>query len=330
MWAFVAVGGAPAGERVFGTFPAEPPRAAVALGPLSPVPARLRICTYNIQNFEDGLNDGPGRTPAVARRHARLAAELIEKVAPEIVVLQEIENEQALRFLNAAFRRPFPIGYVTDFAPRPDGQPEKLNLAVLSRVPIFALRELDFAGLEGTNRPPRGALSFCVSLGGRHVLMVYVVHLKSNWGDAERNRALRRRALALLRRDLEAVRAGDPNTVWETLVVGDMNVDPRAPGFEDDPTLEPFADWADLWRGRAPAEQVTVPARKGPSGETFPPAAFDRFIASRELAAPPWVAGLPRALQEGVDVQDGSARPGQGLSHVSDHYPVYLDIFRDL
>ena len=39
--------------------------------PAPAVPDRIRIATYNLENFTDGRNDGPDRTPEVFMAHAR-------------------------------------------------------------------------------------------------------------------------------------------------------------------------------------------------------------------------------------------------------------------
>jgi endonuclease/exonuclease/phosphatase family metal-dependent hydrolase len=301
-----------------------PVRAVWSTRGLQAPESHLRICTYNIENFTDGLH-GDTRPVAGAKRQARRAAGILQEIQPGIVVIQEIENFKALKMLNQYLDPPFPIGYVTRFA-EDRKEKEKLNIAVLSRYPLQGVREIDFSPLEGDGRPPRGALSFYVELGRRHKLLVYAVHLKSNWGERDRNRAKRRHAMTLLRADAESVLKRYPDFRWEVMITGDMNVDPDAPAFEDDPTLSPFSDWIDLWHGQPAESRVTLPTRHGDPMREFPPVAFDRFVVSQELSRPPWVAALPRALPKGVDTRDVRAEPGRSLFHVSDHYPVYLDL----
>ncbi len=297
------------------------PGGAVAVG------ERIRICSYNLENFTDGWWDGPERTFARVRAQAEGAAENISRIDPDIVIIEEIENGKALKKLNNCFRRPYNFGYVTHFNGR-GRQVEKLNIGVLSRVPLADVREIDFEYMHGHLCPPRGVLSFEVNLGGGHCLLVYGVHFKSNWGKVRRNRILRRRAAEIVRRDAAVKVERRPDCAWEILVTGDMNVDPEAPGFGDDPTLKPFGGWQDLWLGRPRAERVTVPTRHGSPDLEFPPATFDRFIVSEELKHVPWRAGNPMVLKAGVDTNNVFAVPGGGTGHVSDHYPVYLDIYR--
>lgn len=286
----------------------------------------LRICSYNVENFTDGVGDGDARAPATALRHARAAAALLDEIRPDVVVLQEVENEQAVRLLNDALAVPFPVGYMTRFRNR-DGQTDKLNIAVLSRVPLLEATELDFGALRGRGCPPRGALRFLVDLGDGRALLVYGVHLKSNFGRRTKNIVQRHNALRFVAQDARVLAGGIGRKV-EMMVLGDVNTDPEGRGFAGDRSLDPLAGWVDLWRGRPLEERVTVPTRHGDPAVEFEPATFDRFFVSPDLRVAPWVAGEPGSLQRGVDTSNVHALPGETDLHVSDHYPVYVDLAR--
>lgn len=310
------------GEPVYQA-PLEVFREPTALGA---VPGRLRVASYNIEHFSDGVDDEAERTPALALAQAQGAARLIDQINPDLLVVQEIEGRDAVRLLNAQLTRPFgqavvtQLGEMTQYA-------DKLNLAVLSRVPLLSARELDFGLLSGPGRPTRGLLRVAVDLGGEHRLLVYVLHLKSNFGNAPRNIAQREAALNLMVKDVEAVRAQQPELHWEVLALGDTNVDPELEQFAADTSFRPLAGWADLWRGRPLAERTTIPTRVGDPAKEFPPAAFDRIFAGSALTNSPWVVGLPGVLQQGCATNDCNALPGV-KGHLSDHYPVYVDVTR--
>lgn len=329
--ALVAVPDAPGASlrRLRGEVPIQPPRIVqYDLAGTVAVGARLRIASYNIENFTDGIDDKEPRIPAHAEIQAKAAAAIVAEIDPDILVIEEIENEASLNLLNAALPRPYPVAAITRIKSDPDW-PEKLNLAVLSRLPIRGLRELDFGYLEGACSPPRGLLSFYVELEAGQNLLVYAVHLKSNYsGDRTVNYTERVNALRLLREDADAFRRTYADRSWEVLVLGDTNTDPDMPEFARDPTLQPLGDWVDLWRGHPMSERETIPTRYGDPAKVFPPAAFDRFIVTPGLAEPPWTVGEPRALQKGVNTSDITALPGVDPNHASDHYPVYLDITR--
>ena len=292
-----------------------------------PVVDRLRICSYNVENFNDGIKDSTNFTTAMVKGHVRGVAALLGEIDPDIVVLQEVENALALKKLNEAFRSPYPIAFITRFS-SPRGEEQKLNIAVLSRVPLAGLRELDFNYFKGRGRPPRGVLNFFVNLGDGRRLLVYGVHLKSNFGDRAKNEFQRLSAMKLLRSDADEVVARNPRNEWEVLVMGDMNVDTEDPQFAKDPTFKPMRGWMDLWLGRPLAERTTLPTRHGDPALEFPPVTFDRFFASTNLAAAPWRVGPPQVLQRGVDTRSVFTLPGESELHVSDHYPVWVDVIR--
>ncbi len=296
---------------------------------LIPVGDRIRIASYNIQDFSDGVGDGSKRTVETARRQARVAGGIIDEIAPDLLVLQEIENAEVLRLLNGYLDRPFAGAYIAVFD---EGRqrPDSLNIAVLSRHPIENATHIDFGVLQGRGRPTRGLLHFEVNLDDNERLLVYVVHLKSNWGNAHRNISQRFNALNLLREDAEARIAAEPGRNWSILVAGDFNVDPENPRQRGDNSLEPLSAWKDLWLGRPITERTTVPTRHGDPKLEFPPVAFDRMYASISLTREPWIVGPMQVLPRGVNIRDVLAVAGDDDETASDHYPVYLDLLRSM
>ena len=189
--------------------------------------------------------------------------------------------------------------------------------------------------LGGKTRPARGALAAEFRLGGDAALLVYNVHLKSNYGEAPRNQA--QRGIALHQIAADAVAETFQNAIRTnatyTLVLGDTNVDPDNEAFAADPSLHALAGgYRDLWRGRPLAERITIPTRQaGPDGDpllVFPPAAFDRIFASKNLGGGgPWRVGRPEAIQKGTDTANNLTPPGIN-GHVSDHHLAYVDLER--
>lgn len=302
--------------------------------PRSAVPDRLRVATYNLEHFTDGRRDGPERTPEVFMAHARDAAAIIAEADPDVLVLQEVENGRALEYLNDQLPRPYDYIYISRLR-QTSGEIERLNLALLSRLRPRHVRQLGFYNLGGKSRPARGTLAAEFDLGGPVRLLVYDVHLKSNFGEMPRNQA--QRAIALHQIAADAVAETYRNAVLGnatcTLILGDTNVDPDTEAFAADPSLEPIAGgYLDLWRGRPIAERTTIPTRQpGPDGDpllVFPPAAFDRIFASKNLGGGgPWRVGRPETLQQGTDVENNLMQPGFN-GHVSDHHLAYVDLER--
>ena len=332
LWAFLALLGVHAGAAT-STWPSVegsvliqyPIEVKADWEGVKPPGERLRVASYDIQDFADAVRDGPNRTIERLNRQASLAAVLIGEIDPDILVMQEIENGRALAVLNAALPNPYPLAYITRFS---EGGNRELNVAVLSRVALSGVRELDFGRLSGPGRPPRGVLTFVANLDDRHKLLVYGVHLKANYGENDRNIAKRFHAIKLVAEDAARVKSRYPGYEWEMIVMGDMNVDPDVEQFARDPSLDPLKEWKDLWRGRPIEERATIPTRYGDPAFEFPPAAFDRIFASPELIKDPWKVGTPSVLQRGVDTQNVLVVGGENDVHVSDHFPVYVDLTR--
>ncbi len=293
----------------------------------------IRVATYNLEHFTDARNDGPERTPELYIAQAEGAAEIIQEADPDVLLLQEIENGRTLEFLNAQFDTPYPYVYVTHLL-RSSGDKEKLNLGMLSRLPPSDVRQLGFYQLDRAGRPSRGSLAAEFRLGNDSRLLVYGVHLKSNYGEAPRNRAKRARALCQIADDAVARQYRNDPDLTSVVILGDTNVDPDTPAFADDPSLQPLGGgYVDLWRGRPIEERTTIPTRE--AGETgdpmmvFPPSAFDRVFVSRNLTAgkSQWQAQPPQTIQKGVNTSNNLAQPGTD-GHVTDHHLVFVDLKR--
>ncbi len=292
---------------------------------VAPTGERVRVASYNLENFNDAQGDGPDRTVELRDAQARAAAALLGRIAPDIAVLMEVENSESLQVLNRALAQPFPVAYLTSFGD-PKYGPDKLNLACLSRLAVESVTELDFGTLVGPGRPARGSLRVIIPLEPGHKLALYAVHLKSNYGFRPRNIAKRKYALEAVARDAQALAEAHPEVQWEMLVAGDTNVDPEVPEFAGDPSLSPLKEWKDLWLGRSQPERATLPTRYGIPDREFPPVCFDRIFASTGLQAAPWVVGDPGVLQEGVSANAQSIPGVDG--HVSDHFPIWVDLTR--
>jgi endonuclease/exonuclease/phosphatase family metal-dependent hydrolase len=289
--------------------------------------ARLRVAAYNIENFTDGDRDGDDRTSTLVSNQARLAAANLAEIDADLVFIIEIENGAALRILNEALPTPYPAGYITRLGDTTQDE-QKLNLAALSRVPLAGLTEIDFGPLQGAGRPTRGLLRADVDLGDGHRLAAYLVHLKSNYGYKPRNMYKRRHALQEVMSDVKSLRAAQPAVTWEFMVIGDMNVDPENPEFAGDWSLSPLRkDFKDLWRGRPIHERMTLATRYGDPALEFPPVCFDRIYAGGDLTNFPWRTAEPQVLQKGTHTRNVKVLPGQE-DHVSDHYPIYVDVER--
>lgn len=287
----------------------------------------IRICTYNIQHFTDGWFDGWHRHPADARRQSQGAAAIIDQINPDLIFIQEIENLRALQMLNEKLTHPYPQGFITRFhADYRRGR--KQNIALLSRLPLIDVTELEFGYLTASNAPPRGILRAILQLDPENSLLIYGVHLKSNWGENENNIARRQAALERMLQDAAELAKAYPSNQWEIIVAGDMNVDPQTETFAQDTSLAVLADWYDLWQTISLPDRTTIPTRYGDPEREYPPAAFDRIIVSPALRRTPWLTTRAHVLQQGIDTNNIGTHTGKISLHVSDHYPVYTDIIK--
>lgn len=288
---------------------------------------RLKIGFYNIEMFSDGIKDGKARTSRLVSNQATNAAHIIAELDPDILMISEIENDQALQILNDAFAMPYPGGYVVEFASG-SGRLERMNIGMLSRFKPTSVQEVDFGPLAGPGRPTRGLFRAVFELDEGRALLVYACHLKANFGgDKSKNYSQRLNAMHLLREDAARVMA-EREAVWEALVFGDFNTDPLIPEFADDPTLQALDGWVDLWSTHPDVRSMfSVPTRRGDPERMFPPVLFDRILASPDTGTEPWVVSVPTVLARGTDTENSKALPGEG-GHVSDHYPIMVELVK--
>jgi endonuclease/exonuclease/phosphatase family metal-dependent hydrolase len=305
--------------------------AVLAIGDPVKVPAldkdSIRIGFYNIEMFTDGIKDNKNRTEVLAVSQAAGAGPIVDELAADILLISEVENQRALGYLNDALKEAYPVGFVSQFGSG-SGRYEKMNIGLLSRLPVVSVDEIDFGPLTGKHRPTRGIVRAIFDLGDSHFLVIYATHLKANWGDRTRNYAQRVSAFELLQADAEKLFADHPDRRWEAIVIGDFNTDPLLKQFEEDPTLKTLEDWTDLFSQHLDASDLhTVPTRRGDPMREFPPALFDRVLANPEIQQKPWNVSLPGVIMKGTETSDVNVLPGQG-NHVSDHYPIYIDVMR--
>jgi endonuclease/exonuclease/phosphatase family metal-dependent hydrolase len=190
-------------------------------------PDRIRLLSYNVQNLFDDVKDGteyeefvPGEGEwSEELYHLKMLqlSEVINRTPPggaDIVLLQEVENQNALDALNTHYLKG--AGY--RYSLISDGEGTAVNSAVLSRFP-FTGAQVHSVSLEG-------------STGGRPVLEVRVetgdldfvllnCHWKSKSGGAEKTEDFRRAAAAVISRRLYQLRATEP--MLPVVVGGDLN-----------------------------------------------------------------------------------------------------------
>lgn len=231
----------------------------------------LTVLCWNVENLFDDVDDGtefPDFDPGRGRWDAESFRLRVDTVAeairaavaggPDVLVLQEVENENALRALAAVALKD--LGYAwTAIVAKPD---LPANVAVASRVPIARVHTIGVSAY-GANEL-RDLLEVEIEQDG-HRLHVFNNHWKAKSGGARQTEAWRIEAAGKLGRRIREILAADPSA--DIIAAGDFN------------------ESVDEWRAVGRAYQVAlVPVDDGP------PAGF--FASSILLADDPGGAGV--------------------------------------
>ena len=192
-------------------------------GCTGPDTADLTILTWNVENLFDDVDNGteyreyePGDTWTTRDFHQRLIqlSRVIEESVPggpDIVLLQEVENQNVLDIWNSRYLKN--LGYRTALAAPAPGA---ATLGILSRHPLedYRLHRHDQEGYL-TGRP----IAETVVQAPAGSIRLFNNHWKSKSGGADETEPLRRAAAEALRlrlselgpRDLPVILAGDFN-----------------------------------------------------------------------------------------------------------------------
>jgi endonuclease/exonuclease/phosphatase family metal-dependent hydrolase len=187
----------------------------------------LTIMSYNVENLFDDVDNGteyreydPARGKWGAEGFAlrvQAVAEVIRKSAPggpDIILLQEVENENALGALRDKGLAGMGYGHLAIV-------PKKrlaANVAVLSRFPIARVHTWHVGSFEGS--PVRDVLEVEIERGGR-VLHLLANHWKSKVEGARATEAARQESSGVVARRLREILSADPAA--EIVVAGDFN-----------------------------------------------------------------------------------------------------------
>jgi endonuclease/exonuclease/phosphatase family metal-dependent hydrolase len=191
--------------------------------------AGLSLASWNMENFFDKYDD-PYRRDEVTKpayvndaRQKRCAAVLRELNA-DIVAIQEVEN----RFMVQEFLDTYLSDMGYELVHLEGNDSRGIDCALLSRVPIRAVTSYQhrrFLGADGMLQHFRRDL-LRVSLGAPFDGDVYVVHLKSQFGD-EAADIVREAESAEITRILAENAAGRSD--YRAVVIGDFNEVPELP-----------------------------------------------------------------------------------------------------
>lgn len=256
----------------------------------------LRVMTWNLQWFPGGR---PGATAEDKDRQIVQVREVIRKINPDVVLLQEVESANALEETLKPLGPDWKVAIVSRFKQGNflSGQ----QVAIAARMPAEAVWSESWE--KGWAGAPRGYASATFKVNGKRITF-YALHLKSNLGNPPENTSKREDAVEQL---LAHIRTPDDRVPKVDMVVigGDFNTDDPDTPFGQSPgerTFSMFRKDAFHWsfEGIAHDKRITCPGHG-----RYPDASFDHFFSK----------GLGEPLSAVVADVEGS-----------DHRPVVMDI----
>jgi endonuclease/exonuclease/phosphatase family metal-dependent hydrolase len=202
----------------------------VCLGPVMPAAPRvgITIMSYNVQNLFDGERNGteykefdPGKgkwTGESFLLRVQSISEVVRKAVaggPDILLLQEVENENALRVL--ADKGLKGMGYTAlVLVPR---KGLAATTAIVSRLPVTRVRTHAVVPWR-KETPVRDIMEAEITAAG-HTLYVLNNHWKSKTEGVKATEESRRDSAAVLARRMREITARDPAA--DVIAAGDMN-----------------------------------------------------------------------------------------------------------
>src|ERR1043166_9308228 len=156
-------------------------------------PAKIRITTWNLEWFPNG--SAREATQEKQAQRIQAAADVLKKLNPDILLLQEVRDYDACNRLAEAIQ---PGAYTVAICSAFKGG--KQEEAILAKIPAQAAWSEPWKSMEGID-PPRGFAFAWFKIGDANI-GVYSVHLKSNLvthGDpvAETAKNIRKREVAI-------------------------------------------------------------------------------------------------------------------------------------
>ncbi|WP_201353186.1 endonuclease/exonuclease/phosphatase family protein [Hydrogenimonas urashimensis] len=206
----------------------------VPLLPLLLVAAEFKVASYNVENLFDLKKSGSEYTEYIPftgygwnekafATKVRNISRVICDLKPDIIGLQEIESDEALKALQKGLMA---CGWKMPYRAIADNKPTVVKTALLSRYPIVEKSEIDPDGSLRT----RNILETTVDLNGKH-LKVFVNHWKSRNGPESRRivsaEALMKRAMSLPK-ESDYILLGDFNSDWN-----EWRTLPKSPRLND-------------------------------------------------------------------------------------------------
>jgi len=193
--------------------------------------ALMRVMTYNIRH---GLGNDPDDPEAFGEYDLDRVAEVIRRVGPDIVGLQEVDrfNPRSLGVDQPAELGEM-LGMDRCFGANAFFDPGEYGLAILSRFPMVSSINTPLPSTMGWEG--RGLLEATIRVPDSGDVMIFNTHLQVGHEGTEAEAAQQRRAQAVM------VAGRIRNLKGPVVLMGDFNAQPG------DPELEPFDFLMDAW-----------------------------------------------------------------------------------
>jgi endonuclease/exonuclease/phosphatase family metal-dependent hydrolase len=225
--------------------------------------AKIRITTWNLEWFPNG----PAReaTPEKQAQRIQAAADVLKKLNPDILLLQEVRDYDACaRLGDAILPGAYTVGICSAF------KGGKQQEAIVAKIPAQAAWSESWKSMEGID-PPRGFAFAWFKIGNADI-GIYSLHLKSNLvthGNAEIETAqnIRKREVSI--QQLLAHIHDVIGTVIPSIngfdCCGDFNTNHDQAMFAAENTLETLtsAAYKSVFEGIPLTQRITHPAVTG-------------------------------------------------------------------
>lgn len=264
----------------------------------------VRLVFWNLEWFPGGR---PEATTTEVVEQITKVVPALKDLNPDVVGYVEVLGPKAIDI--ALAKTPGVVSQVCSEFVDETGVVTLQQIGIASRLPAVSGWWENWKA--GSITPKRGFAFAAFEPVPGHVLLVYVVHLKSNRGELSENVAMREEsARQLIKHVAEMEKAYASMGKVGVIIGGDFNTSLDDPKFRDEKTLATLqqAGFEWCWKGVPFEDRVTLPSAppKNPNFPPFPDACFDH------------------AFTKGLTVSSASVAVIDGKP--SDHRPVVVDL----
>jgi endonuclease/exonuclease/phosphatase family metal-dependent hydrolase len=265
----------------------------------SPEPIKVRITTWNLEWFPNGsAHDAP---PEKQAQRIDAAADVLRKLDPDILLLQEMRDYDAcVRLGEAIHRGTYQVAICSAF------KGARQQEAIIAKIPAQAAWSEPWKSMEGID-PPRGFAFAWFKIADADI-GIYSLHLKSNritHGNKEIETAenIQKREVSIqqLLAHIHDVIGTVIPSIKGLVIGGDFNTNHDQMMFSAEKTLDTLksTEYRNVFEGIPLEQRITHPGSHG-----FPDATFD-YLFGKNLRI---------------------AKPVITRTNVSDHLPVTCDV----